>query len=286
MQRINIAPHKKSKTKEKKLEPGEQKPKYGNNLGRIHKDIFQLPFNALIVGPRNSGKTVLLQTLLAKEDGMYGKFFRPENIILYSPTYDFDETLHHLKLKNVYTPPVDVCDVVEEIISQQQTFKDSNNMAPVLLVLEDVTQIRKAWVAMERLGYTGRHYNIHVIAIAHKMSSIFRGVRTQCQQWILYKPHEQSEFEWILDMFSRRSTRAAWETELKRIWSKRYAFIYINFDNEEHIYREGFHDPILALEALEVGASDLEGKRKMYSKAEDSDSENEYSNTIKRTRLE
>ena len=184
---------------------------------------------------------------------MYGHFFRPENIILFSPTYDFDETLHHLKLKNVYTPPSDVCDLVEDIITQQDNYKTNNNMAPVLLVLEDVTQIRNAWVAMERLGYTGRHYNIHVIAIAHKLSSIFRGVRTQCQQWILYKPHEQSEFEWILDTFSRRSTKNIWEQELKRIWAKKYEFVYINFENEKHIYRQGFHDPIQALEALEVG---------------------------------
>ena len=81
MKRILIRPSQEATSKKEKLKPGEQQEKYGKTKRVIHEDLPQLPFNVLIVGPRHSGKTVLLETLLSKEDGMYGHFFRPENII-------------------------------------------------------------------------------------------------------------------------------------------------------------------------------------------------------------
>lgn len=218
---------------------------------KLHPDIPQLPFFVGIIGPRHRGKTVLLHNLLdKKQPGLYGDFFKKENIVLYSPTYAVDDTLHDLKLHNVYTVSTDVNWLVGEIKSQQEQYREADNMAPVLLVMEDITQIRDAFVALEDLAYTGRHYNIQVLYVAHKMSSIFRGIRTQTQQWILFEPHEQSEWEYVLEMFSRRKTALIWENALKRAWSKPFNFVYIDFERKKfnEIYRSGFHDPLFTKE--------------------------------------
>jgi hypothetical protein len=220
--------------------------------GVINDRLPQLPFLVQIVGPRHSGKSYLLKHLIGKNPGMYGTFFKKDNIILYSPTIDFDDTLHELKLKHIYTVPTDVRWIVDEVIAQQDEYRKSKNMAPVLIVLDDVTQIRNAWVALEKLGFIGRHFNIHTLSIAHKMSSILRGVRTQTQQWILFRPHEQSEWQWILDMFSMKKTQDIWLKALLRAWNIQYNFVYIDFERQDRnmIYRSGFNNPLFTPEEM------------------------------------
>lgn len=214
--------------------------------GNIHPDLPQPPFFVGIVGPRHRGKTVLLHNILERKSGMYGQYFKKENMVLFSPTYQLDDTLHDLKLTNVFSANADIKWLVSEMKQQQETFRQSDNMAPVLLVMEDITQIRDAFVVLEDLGYTGRHYNIQVLYVAHKMSSIFRGIRTQTQQWILFEPHEESEWEFILEMFARRRTKVTWENAMRRAWKKPYNFVFIDFEQKEfsQIYKSGFHDPL------------------------------------------
>lgn len=236
--------------------PPKRKPASKNVKGMkpIHPNLPQLPFTTCLVGPRHSGKTVVLFNLLSKEELCYGDAFKPSNVILYSPTHEFDTTLEDLHLKNVYGPPTTLEWIVSHVKTRQKQYMDSNDMSGVLLVLEDITNIRDAWRVMEDLSYTGRHYHIHVLAVAHKLSSIPRGVRTQLQQWLLFKPHEESEREWILYMFSRKRTWDIWENAIHRAWSIEYNFIYIDFERKgiENIYRSGFNDPFFTPEEMAV----------------------------------
>lgn len=211
--------------------------------GILNPNIPQLPFTCIIEGPRHRGKTVLLNTLLSTQKGMYGSFFKKENIILYSPTYSFDDTLHALKLKHVFSPPHKMTDVLNDVMNQQEKLKENNAELPVLIVMEDITQIADAWKCLEHLGYTGRHFNVHTLAIGHKMSSIPRGVRTQTTTWILFRPNEQSEWQWVLDMFSRKKTQALWLEALRRCWDQDFQFVYIDFERKlfSDIYRCGFN---------------------------------------------
>ena len=213
----------------------------------IHPDLPQIPFFVGIIGPRHRGKSVLLYSLLKNENLMYGKAFKRNNIIFYSPTKGQDPTIEELKLENSYCPqdfPASV--LVNDVIAKQSNFLKQDNMSGVLLVFDDITNVRDAWKPIEDLSYKGRHFHIHVLYVAHKMSSILRGVRTQTQQWIIYEPHEQSEFQWILDMFSRRQTKDIWLNALRRCWNIPFNFAYIDFEEKDfdRVYRSGFHDPL------------------------------------------
>ena len=235
------------------IDPPPQPPpsKDFDGMSAIHPNLPQMPFFVGIVGPRHSGKSVLLYNLLQDKDGMYGNTFHKENIIIYSPTKDKDPTLGALKLENMYGPPTDVQMLVDHIRSQQQNYADIEDMTGVLLVFDDITQIRDAWRPLEMLSYVGRHDHMHVLYVSHKMSSIPRGIRTQTQQWLIFKPNEESEFQWVLDMFAKKSTKTEWENALQRAWSKPHNFVYINFEEKDpaKIYRSGFDEPLFNLPA-------------------------------------
>lgn len=232
--------------------------------GYIHPNLPQPPFTIAMVGPRKTGKSVCLRNLLdSTKPGSYGSAFRKNNIVFYSPTQEYDKTVTSLNLVNVYGPSlVTVPVLVADMERQQETYKAQNDMADVLLVLEDCTIIPNAWPDIERLGYAGRHRGIHTIAVAHKITTMSRGVRTQLQQWLLFKPHEESEREWILYLFSRVKTRPIWQRAFGRAWNlKEYNFVYIDFERKgmSEIYRNGFNESLLTeqeiaeIEAIENG---------------------------------
>lgn len=243
----------KRKVERIKIEPPKNPPPALSmkGIGEIHPDLPQLPFFIGVNGPRKRGKSVLLYSLLQKKAGMYGKAFKENNIILYSPTNGLDGTFDDLKLKNRYGPDqVSVEYLIRDIYTQQKQYMETGNMTGVFLIFEDITKVRNAWPFIEDLGYLGRHWHIHVLYIAHKLSSVDRGVRTATQQWIIFKPHEQSEMEWIVEMFSRKSTKYLWEEALIRAWKIPFNFVYVDYEEAEfdRIYRSGFHDPLFTPE--------------------------------------
>ena len=238
------------------IEEPPKKPKSKNleGMGEIHPNLPQIPFYVGVIGPRHSGKTVLLYNLLGPREGMYGAAFRKNNIVLYSPTKDKDPTLNELKLTNVYGPQDDPEWLIADILKKQEAYDASDNRTGVLITLDDITQIRDAWRPLESLSYTGRHSHLHVLYVSHKMSSIPRGVRTQTQQWIIFQPHEQSEKEWVLKMFGDKHTWMVWQRALHRCWSKDFNFAYIDFERKEpeDIYRSGFNDPLFTPEEIGI----------------------------------
>lgn len=224
-----------------------------DGTGYINPNLPQPPFQVASVGPRKTGKSGLLWNLLRKNNtGTYGDAFKESNIIFYSPTKEFDKTVTMLKLKWAYGPPTSVAMIVDSVKSQQDSYRSREDMADVLLVLEDCTVVKDAWPVVENLGYTGRHFGINLIAVAHKITAMPRGVRSQLQQWMLFKPHEMQEQEWIIYLFSSLETKHLWQKALYRCWDTPYNFAYIDFERTgiHNIYRSGFNDPLFTVDEI------------------------------------
>lgn len=253
-----------------------------SGMKEININLPQIPFYVGIIGPRHRGKTVMLYNLLSDKPGMYGSAFKKTNIVFFSPTKDKDPTLQPLQLRNVYGPPTSPEWLVDCILNKQKALKQSDNMTGVLLVFDDITQIRDAWKPLETLSYYGRHDHVHVLYVAHKMSSIPRGVRTQTQQWIIYQPHEESERQWILDMFSRKRTTQIWENAMTRTWAEEFNFIYIDFERKEtsEVYRSGFNNPLFTAEEMSFieGENDVKyfkgAKKRPFTQIDDGSCQN------------
>jgi len=240
---------------EMKLPDKEPPSKSMKGMRELHPDLPQIPMFVAVVGPRHSGKSVLLYNLLQNYVGMYGWSFKKKNIVLYSPTKDKDPTLKELKLDHVYGPPETLEWLVSGLKNKQQAHMEADNMTGVLLVIDDATKLKNAWPAIEDLSYTGRHDHIQTIYVAHKMSAIPRGVRTQSQQWILFQPHEESEKQWVLESFAPREFIPIFRQAFMRAWlATPHNFIYINYEDKgnDRRYRSGFHDPLFTAEEMAI----------------------------------
>lgn len=221
----------------------------------IHPNLPQLPMTLIILGPRNRGKSVALRNMLdPKKKGSYGHAMHNDNIVIYSATKEYDDTLTSLGFKNVYGPPDTVPDIIQDIYKSQEQYREEENMADVMLVIEDCTVVPDAWNILSYLGFSGRHRGLHTIAVCHKLTSINRNIRTQQQQWMIFKPHEESERESILDAFaSKGPSRDIWRKALYRAWKIPYNFVYVDFERGgeiEHVYRSGFNDPLFTPEEI------------------------------------
>lgn len=225
-----------------------------DGTGYINPNLPQPPFQAAFVGPRKKGKSGVLWNVLRKTNaGSYGDAFKESNIIFYSPTKEYDKTVTNLSLKWSYGPPTPVAAIVDSVKSQQDGYRARDDMADVLLVLEDCTVVKDAWPIIENLGYTGRHFGINLICVAHKITTMPRGVRSQLQQWLLFKPHEMQEQEWIIYLFSSLDTKHIWQKALYRCWDKPYNFAYIDFERTgvHNIYRSGLNEPLFTPEEMQ-----------------------------------
>lgn len=219
---------------------------------KLNVHLPKAPFFLSVVGPRNSGKTNWVRNVLSKEPGMYGQVFKRENIILWKPTIHDDHSLDELKLEHSFGPETDLTWLIAELYRLIEIERENDNDLPVLLVLDDMTLDKNAWKILLPLGVLGRHKGIQVMFICHKLSSIIRPVRTQCQQFVLFRPHEQSEWEWVLKSFASLGTRDIWVTALNRAWDcgeNRFNFVYIDFEREPgDVYHSGFNAPLFTPE--------------------------------------
>ena len=239
------------------IEPPPKMPSANQRKGTgwIHPNLPQLPMTLIILGPRKRGKSVALRNMLdPKKKGSFGNAITKDNIILYSPNKEFDETLASLELKHTFGPPDSLPAIVDEVFRQQYKHQKQENMADVLLTIEDCTVIPEAWELLRYLGYAGRHKGIHTIAVCHKLTAVDRGIRTQQQQWMIFKPHEESERESILESFSSKGpSRDIWRRAMYRAWNIPYNFIYIDFERGgdlRQVYRNGFNESLFTDEEI------------------------------------
>lgn len=251
-------------------------------MAALHPDLPQIPFFVGIIGPRHSGKSVLLYNLLSNGSGMYGASFKKKNIVTYAPTKDKDPTLKQLNLPHMYGPPLPVPYLVDHVRSTQQAYMEADNMTGVLLVFDDATKLKNAWPAIEELSYTGRHDHIHTLYVAHKLSSVPRGVRTQTQQWIIFKPHEESEKQWVLESFATKKQYDLWHHVFQRAWAVPHNFVYIDYERKEFddIYRSGFHDPLFTPEESALVQGGLTTEDSSSSSENEIDQEEESVNHL------
>ena len=221
--------------------------------GWIHPNLPAFPLSIMVVGPRKRGKSVVLRNLLdPKKEGSYGHALKTKNVIIYSPNGVLDTTLTSLGFENTYGPKHNCGKIIQDAITSQHNHHLQDNLADVLIVLEDCTVTPDAWEHLRNIGFNGRHIGIHTIAVTHKLTAMDRGIRTQQQQWLLFAPHEESEKESILDAFAGKGkVRRIWRTAIERAWSEKWNFVYIDFErggDRFQVYRSGFNRPLFTPE--------------------------------------
>ena len=142
----------------------------------------KIPFNALIVGPTNSGKTQFLVNQLCSP--FCGKF---DYIVLVCPTFAHNKTLHRFG-ENDPRMFVIVCEQheVEICLKIVSYFFEGTN---TLIVLDDCAaskDVKGRTGQLVNLGFSARHIGISMWVLTQKLTSISASFRENIVAIVLF----------------------------------------------------------------------------------------------------
>lgn len=141
-------------------------------------------FRMCVYAPSYSGKSYFINKLLTDKKYGYYKIFKPNNIYVFSPTFQSDSSYKELKkelkkgdYENVMTY-LDY-DKIEEIIKEQKEMKRRKEAEPVLFLIDDlITQIpSRGFSKITDLFFSGRHAFISIILTSQTYKSVPKAIR-------------------------------------------------------------------------------------------------------------
>ena len=136
-------------------------------------DLENIPFNALIVGPTNSGKTQFLVNQLCGQ--FKGKF---DYIVLICPTFVYNKTLYRFAERDSRLFVI-ICEqhqVEEWLKAVSLVFEGTNT----LIVLDDCAaskNVKGRTGELVKLGFSARHSGISAWVLTQQLSSIAKPFR-------------------------------------------------------------------------------------------------------------
>ena len=152
-------------------------------------DPRKLPFNALIVGPTNSGKT---QYLINQLRGPFrGKF---DYIVLFCPTFVNNTTYDHFVDKDPHIFVVGCMQhEIEGWLKLASYFFEKTN---TLLVLDDCAaskDVKGCTSQLVNLGFSARHAGISVWVLTQQITSIAKPFRENVAAIVLFYTHQPKQ---------------------------------------------------------------------------------------------
>lgn len=220
------------------------------NRTKVHDDLPSPSFFICIVGMRRSGKSVLTQNLISRDD-LYGGTFKPENIIIMSPTNDLSDDFAMCKKAQKFSNIAEFGDITSEVMDTQTDIIKGHGRAHcpnVLLVYDDCVDsgLFRLGGKLETLAMRGRHLNISVIIISQRLHAIGRSIRLNSDAMILYSCSNFSEIESFLVNYAPNRFKKFLMKKVDEIFNIPYEFIYVfNGAPRGSRIRQGFHTPII-----------------------------------------
>ena len=157
------------------------------------------PFNMLVCGMTDCGKTYFILDLLEKE--FKHKF---NDIIIFCPTIEFNKTYKDRsfieKDQNIYIyhpklvqDDLNLC--LEDTINE---FKHENKQT--LFIVDDTANLWEAknkCSKLTELAFSGRHLNISVWLLTQKYNAIVKDFRENCKHLVIHALNDQTALDQI-----------------------------------------------------------------------------------------
>ena len=145
-------------------------------------DPANIPFNALIVGPTNSGKT---QFLVKQLCGPFcGKF---DYVVLICPTFAYNKTLYRFAVRDLRLYVI-ICEQhLVELWLKVASFSFEGTNA--LIVLDDCAaskDVKGRTGKLVKLAFSARHAGISVWVLTQQLSSIAKPFRENVAAIVLF----------------------------------------------------------------------------------------------------
>lgn len=165
--------------------------------------IPSFPCTVSMIGQTKSGKSTVLMNMLTNPS-MYGKFFKPENMFLFSATGKTDGLWKDSMIpkKNVYTTEEQMIEMLDKLVEKQESLceKDFKSAPRLCVIMEDLSAQTKLMRRKNfiKLYVQNRHIKTQVFACFHKYKSLTRLCRLQTSG-IIFFPSSASDMNAIAE---------------------------------------------------------------------------------------
>ena len=186
-----------------------------------------------IIGPKGSGKSSIILSLLTSKKSPYRKYFK--NILLVSPTAQYDDKMKPLQqevaMENHYWESLTETtaeEITEELNRLNESYQGKKRLQN-LIILDDVTHSfptgRKP-SKISSLFTNSRHIKASIWVITHKYTSMPTIFRNQVDALFIFRTNSKTEIE----TFKRdlNCDEDAFEENLNKATEEDHSFLYIN----------------------------------------------------------
>jgi len=184
-------------------------------------DPSKIPFNALIVGPTNSGKSRFVA------DQLFGPFRgKFDYVVLICPTFTHKKTYHRLG-ENDPRMDVIVCeqhDVERWLKLVRWLFVGTNT----LIILDDCAaskDVKGRTGALVNLAFSARHMGISVWALTQKLTGITSSFRENVAAIVLFYTPSAKTTKAIFDDYAGELSRDEYKGLLSKLKERKFSYL-------------------------------------------------------------
>ena len=180
-----------------------------------------IPFNALIVGPTNSGKTQFLVNQLCVP--FCGKF---DYVVLICPTFAYNKMLYRFAERDPRLYVI-ICEQheIEKWLKIASFYFESTN---TLIVLDDCASskdVKRRTGELVKLGFSARHAGISVWVLAQQLSSIAKPFRENVAAIVLFYTPSAKTTKAIFEEYAGELSHAELRQMIARLKERKFAHL-------------------------------------------------------------
>ena len=184
-------------------------------------DPANIPFNALIVGPTNSGKTQFLVNQLCGP--FCGKF---DYVVLICPTFAYNKTLYRFAERDPRLYVI-ICEQhqVEIWLKVASFYFEGTN---TLIILDDCASskdVKGQTGELVKLGFSARHAGISVWVLTQQLSSIAKPFRENVAAIVLFYTPSAKTTKAIFEEYAGELSHAELRQMIARLKERKYAHL-------------------------------------------------------------
>jgi len=184
-------------------------------------DPSKIPFNALIVGPTNSGKSRFVV------DQIYGPFpFKFDYIVLICPTFAHNKTYYRIG-ENDPRMDVIVCeqhDVEKWLKLVRWLFEGTNT----LIILDDCVaskDVKGRTGELVNLAFSARHMGISVWVLTQKMTGITASFRENVAAIVLFNTPSAKTTKAIFDDYAGELSQDEYKGLVSKLKERKFSYL-------------------------------------------------------------
>ena len=184
-------------------------------------DPANIPFNTLVVGPTNTGKTQFLVNQLCGP--FCGRF---DYVVLICPTFAFNKTLYRFAERDLRFYVI-ICEQhdVEKWLKAVSFYFEGDN---TLIILDDCASskdVKGRTGELVKLGFSARHAGISVWVLAQQLSSIAKPFREKVAAIVLFYTPSAKTTKAIFEEYAGELSHAELRKLISRLKERKFAHL-------------------------------------------------------------